>query len=279
MSTVVRTNSMALNASRQLSINSSNVSKSLQKLSSGFKINSAADDAAGLAISEHMKAQIKDLDAASSNSQDGISMVQTAEGAMNEVHSMLNRMSELATKAANGTYTDAQRGNYQDEVTSLSTEIDRIGKSTNYNSLSLLNGSGAGTGAATITLQIGDTATDFNQLAVTISAVNVDALGISGINLGTVASAGAALTSINAAIDTVSKQRSLLGATQNRLEHTINNLNTESENLTTANSRIRDADMAKEMMSYTQNNVLSQAAQAMLAQANQQPQQVLQLLQ
>lgn len=522
MGMVVRTNTMAMNAQRQMSINNNKVSASLKKLSSGFKINSAADDAAGLAISEHMKAQIKNLDAASDNSNDGISLAQTAEGAMNEVHDMLNRMSELATKAANGVYTDTQRGNYSDEVNQLQSEIDRIADSTNFNGIKLLDGtlgtngtagvptidgkdaltltsnpatalvsktaavaantagattdysfkiqsgdkvidkkfsvvsagvsatsvdiyedgkkvgtaaatagvaavadlgtafvgilnsdsdtkalgtfadtaagadgkitltsselgskgaqivqdstgaavaatSGSGTDAyqsATVaigktftvgnkefalydtqaevdsaaekgitgvkvatagtvvtgdltalatqikaktgyeptvnsttlefkapvgatassskglTLQVGDTYDDYNKLNISINDMHASSLkvGTNDISIATQVDAGKAIKVINDAIDNVSKQRSALGAIQNRLDHTINNLNTTSENLTSANSRIRDTDMAKEMMSYTQNNVLTQAAQAMLAQANQAPSQVLQLL-
>lgn len=545
MGMVVRTNTMAMNAQRQMNINNNKVSASLKKLSSGFKINSAADDAAGLAISEHMKAQIKNLDAASDNSNDGISLAQTAEGALNEVHDMLNRMSELATKAANGVYTDTQRGNYSDEVNQLQSEIDRIADSTNFNGIKLLDGTlgtngtagvpsingkdaltltsnpatalqstatitdatatnassalnvnyemkiqtgskvidktftfkadksaatadlyvdgkktdisvtlnsnaiaandaaksiakalnadadtkdlgtfdgtttaakvaftskelgsdgakiiseqdttaatgvlasaaivtstngtdayqsatiaadkvftvgnkefaiasdaanataltakgvnvvtaggagptdttngtqkqdmdklialikdktgydgatttsadntasyqisfkapaGATTSSSTgLTLQVGDTYDDYNKLNVSINDMHASSLkvGKNDISIANQSDAGKAIQVINDAIDNVSKQRSALGAIQNRLDHTINNLNTTSENLTSANSRIRDTDMAKEMMSYTQNNVLTQAAQAMLAQANQAPSQVLQLL-
>lgn len=544
MGMVVRTNTMAMNAQRMMNINNNKVSASLKKLSSGFKINSAADDAAGLAISEHMKAQIKNLDAASANSNDGISLAQTAEGALNEVHDMLNRMSELATKAANGVYTDTQRSNYSDEVSQLQSEIDRISDATNFNGIKLLDGSLSATGSSTaavvgssknitltdvdavkgkytvtggvgatdvttaaaagehadltvnyteggaaksttvsltvgtddsgnkiltgtsgdtytfsadadfdkalesevtksatlknnfkttmgsdltkdvtfeakaagqdaaqvtsmsfakynkdgtavaspavttatvtatatdayqqtdttgmvaydgtnadkaifsvngqkfavakdgqdtskldsdvtviniagttpaagdadnianaisqktglnvtkntttattldfkggtstsakggLTLQIGDTYDSYNKLNVSVSDMHAKALGVAKgqIDISTQQGAGAAIDVINNAIDKVSKQRSSLGAIQNRLDHTINNLDTTSENLTSANSRIRDTDMAKEMMSYTQNNVLTQAAQAMLAQANQAPSQVLQLL-
>lgn len=539
MGMVVRTNTMAMNAQRMMNINNNKVSASLKKLSSGFKINSAADDAAGLAISEHMKAQIKNLDAASANSNDGISLAQTAEGALNEVHDMLNRMSELATKAANGVYTDTQRSNYSDEVSQLQSEIDRISDATNFNGIKLLDGSLSATGSSTaavvgssknitltdvdavkgkytaaalttgvttaaaagehadltvnyteggatksatvsltvgtdkdgkktltgtsgdtytfsadtdydkaleseisknsalkdafkatgtlaggevfeaktagqdaaqvnslsftkynkdgtavaspttaaitvtttavdayqqsdvtkmtaydgtnadkaiftvngqkfavakdgqdtskldsdvtvintaggtpvaandganianaiaqktglnvsytsgdnidfkggtstsakggLTLQIGDTYDSYNKLNVSVSDMHAKALGVAKgqIDISSQQGAGAAIDVINNAIDKVSKQRSSLGAIQNRLDHTINNLDTTSENLTSANSRIRDTDMAKEMMSYTQNNVLTQAAQAMLAQANQAPSQVLQLL-
>lgn len=272
MGMVVRTNTMANNAFRQLGMNNNQVSKSLEKLASGYRINRAGDDAAGLAISESMKAQIKGLEAASSNSQDAISLVQTAEGALTEVHDMLNRMVELATKAANGTYTDAQRDNYQDEVEQLQAEIDRIATSTKFNDTVLLDGS-----FQNKDMQVGTSATE--TISVSIDDMQADALGVDTVNVSSQTGAKAAISGINAAINTVSKARSGLGATQNRLEHTINNLDTTAENLSAANSRIRDTDMAKEMMKYTQTNVLVQSAQAMLAQANQQPQSVLQLLQ
>lgn len=490
MGMVVRTNTMANNAFRQLGMNNNQVSKSLEKLASGYRINRAGDDAAGLAVSESMKAQITGLEAASSNSQDAISLVQTAEGALTEVHDMLNRMVELSTKAANGTYTDAQRGNYQDEIKELQEEIDRISKTTEFNGQKLLDGSmgsasngmpiavtdlagtvngvalpagaavtavatvvgttgsainfgsvsgdiasitvsyrdedgnnktitveyqvtgntgtasnalnalksnkdfaaafdvtangttgltftaktaGAAptinsvtvntsegsstakletktegrdatmsfnignqfkegdsltidgktytyvkdangsdgksfsdiaslviaadangvkldvnnTGAVTATkggndglsFQVGATADADNVLTLNVANMSAGALGVADVDVSKVSSAQAAIDKINSAIDTVSKTRSGLGAMQNRLEHTINNLDTTAENLSAANSRIRDTDMAKEMMQYTQMNVLVQSAQAMLAQANQQPQSVLQLLQ
>ena len=272
MGMVVRTNTMANNAFRQLGMNNNQVSKSLEKLASGYRINRAGDDAAGLAISESMKAQIKGLEAASSNSQDAISLVQTAEGALTEVHDMLNRMVELATKAANGTYTNDQRGNYQDEVEELQAEIDRIATSTKFNDTALLDGS-----FNNKNMQVGTSATEI--ISVSISGMQTNALGVANVNVSSQTGASAAISGINAAIKTVSKTRSGLGAMQNRLEHTINNLDTTAENLSAANSRIRDTDMAKEMMKYTQTNVLVQSAQAMLAQANQQPQSVLQLLQ
>ena len=490
MGMVVRTNTMANNAFRQLGMNNNQVSKSLEKLASGFRINRAGDDAAGLAVSESMKAQITGLEAASSNSQDAISLVQTAEGALTEVHDMLNRMVELSTKAANGTYTDAQRQNYQDEIKELKDEIDRISKTTEFNGQKLLDGSmgsasngmpiavtdiagtvngtaitggtvvpaqatvvgttgsainfgsvsgdiasitvsyrdedgnnktitveyqvtGASgttasnalnalqsnkefsdaftvastTGGLTFTaktagaaptinsvtvntsegsstakletktegrdetksfaignqfkegdsltidgktytyakdangsdgksfsdlaslviaadangvkldvddtnavtatkngndglsFQVGATADADNVLTLSVANMSAGALGVADVDVSKVTSAQAAIDKINSAIDTVSKTRSGLGAMQNRLEHTINNLDTTAENLSAANSRIRDTDMAKEMMQYTQMNVLVQSAQAMLAQANQQPQSVLQLLQ
>lgn len=272
MGMVVRTNTMANNAFRQLGMNNNQVSKSLEKLASGYRINRAGDDAAGLAISESMKAQIKGLEAASSNSQDAISLVQTAEGALTEVHDMLNRMVELATKAANGTYTDDQRGNYQDEIDQLQEEIDRIATSTKFNDTALLDGT-----FRDKDMQVGTSADE--TISVSISGMQTNALRVDTVDVSSQTGASAAISGINAAINTVSKTRSLLGATQNRLEHTINNLDTTAENLSAANSRIRDTDMAKEMMKYTQMNVLVQSAQAMLAQANQQPQSVLQLLQ
>ena len=388
MGMVVRSNIMAVNAQRQLGMNNSQVGKALEKLSSGYRINRAGDDASGLAISEKMKAQIKGLDTASLNSQDGISLVQTAEGALTEVHNMLNRMTELATRAANGINEDSNRASLQKEVAKLQEEIDRISEGTNFNNLKLLDGSqtyagnkaliGKGTangvmglsveggnlsaddtisvtisgnsvgtitvtasdntvvftttqtgkgfysitadvskvtdesvkkawagvtinfsvdqastdgtykaGAQTFTagknesmqLQIGDTADSFNQLKVSIGDMSSAALGVDKVDISSQDGAAKAIDIIRNAIDRVSSQRASLGATQNRLEYTINNLDTASENLQAANSRIRDTDMAKMMMEYTKMNVLTQSAQAMLAQANQQPQSVLQLLQ
>ena len=389
MGMVVRSNIMAVNAQRQLGMNNSQVGKALEKLSSGYRINRAGDDASGLAISEKMKAQIKGLDTASLNSQDGISLVQTAEGALTEVHNMLNRMTELATRAANGINEDSNRASLQKEVAKLQEEIDRISEGTNFNNLKLLDGSqtyagntaliGKGTangvmglsveggnlstddtitvnisadsvGTITVTasdntvvftttqtgkgfysitadvskvtdesvkkawagvtinfsvdqacdttknyvagqqqftagknesmqLQIGDTADSFNQLKVGIGSMSSAALGVDKVDISSQEGAAKAIDVIRNAIDRVSSQRASLGATQNRLEYTINNLDTASENLQSANSRIRDTDMAKMMMEYTKMNVLTQSAQAMLAQANQQPQSVLQLLQ
>ena len=389
MGMVVRSNIMAVNAQRQLGMNNSQIGKALEKLSSGYRINRAGDDASGLAISEKMKAQIKGLDTASLNSQDGIALVQTAEGALTEVHNMLNRMTELATRAANGINEDSNRASLQKEVAKLQEEIDRISEGTNFNNLKLLDGSqtyagntaliGKGTangvmglsveggnlsaddtitvnisadsvGTITVTasdntvvftttqtgkgfysitadvskvtdesvkkawagvtinfsvdqacdttknyvagrqqftagknesmqLQIGDTADSFNQLKVGIGSMSSAALGVDKVDISSQEGAAKAIDVIRNAIDRVSSQRASLGATQNRLEYTINNLDTASENLQSANSRIRDTDMAKMMMEYTKMNVLTQSAQAMLAQANQQPQSVLQLLQ
>lgn len=271
----IQNNLMAMNAHRALGNNNIATSKSLEKLSSGFKINRAGDDAAGLAISEKMRSQIKGLETAQANANDGISLVQTAEGALTEVHSMLNRMVELATKSANGTIsaTDTvDRAAIQEEVDSLIKEIDRIATHTKFNNVALLS-----TGAGTIKLQVGETSAQTISVALTAMSFT----GIAGatvLKVDTQTDASSAIDTINDAINKVSTQRAAFGAIQNRLEHTINNLSVTSENLTAAESRIRDVDMAKEMMSFTKNNILSQAAQSMLAQANQQPQGVLQLL-
>lgn len=286
----VQHNIAALNSYRNLSGNNGSVSKNLEKLSSGYRINRAGDDAAGLAISEKMRAQITGLETAQKNANDGISLIQTAEGALTEVHSMLNRMVELAQQSANGTYdNETDRANLQSEMDALTNEIDRISDGTNFNGKSLLNSDQA------ITLQIGDSSADFNQLKVSLSSTSADTLkinkaankgaaesatvgGTTGIAISTQAGAAKAVSVLKAAINTVSSTRGKLGALQNRLEHTINNLGASQENMTAAESRIRDVDMAKEMMSYTKNNILVQASQAMLAQANQVPQGVLQLL-
>ena len=399
----IQHNIAALNSYRNLTGNNNAVSKNLEKLSSGYRINRAGDDAAGLAISEKMRAQITGLNTAQKNAQDGVSLVQTAEGALTEVHSMLNRMVELADQSANGTYDNAvDRANLQKEIASLKDEIDRIADSTNFNGINLLDGSlsisttstlntaaggtnagvdlkftfadqfkgkeinvklehkasagdkieavvaddgtitlkidatkdhsasaikealatidvkalpkedqakmssllasatvtGAGTtglakatdfaiakGTTTppkgksLTLQIGDTSKDFNQMAVSVGDMHGEALGIADIDISTQVGAQTAVDKIKSAINSVSSTRGDLGAIQNRLEHTINNLSVTSENMTAAESRIRDVDMANEMMAYTKNNILVQSSQAMLAQANQLPQGVLQLLQ
>ena len=403
----IQHNIMALNSQRQLGINNNNIAKSLEKLSSGYRINRAGDDAAGLAISEKMRAQIKGLETATDNANDAISLIQTAEGGLQEVHSMLNRMTELATKAANGTYDDpVDRQAIQDEFDALNDEIDRIADSTNFNGIKLLDGSlsnaekaevevdvdgtgnnkvklavSAGSGAnaqnftiggdkdkeqgiigVTVTslgavsvklgtkgktsysakdiesavrnavqkavddgtlsgdvakalstfkvegkdldikadyavtdvtqafdtidgnnhvlaLQIGDTNESFNQLDLSINNMKASELGVANVSVNSRENASSAMDTIKKAINKVSTQRGQLGALQNRLEHTINNLGVTTENITAAESRIRDVDMAKEMMAFTKNSVLQQSAQAMLAQANQQPQSVLQLLQ
>ncbi|AHF07806.1 flagellin [Desulfitobacterium metallireducens] len=401
---IINHNLGALNANRNMGINQANAGKSMEKLSSGLRINRAGDDAAGLAISEKMRGQIRGLDQASANSQDGISMIQTAEGALNETHSILQRMRELAVQAGNDTNTSTDRTEIQKEMNQLTSEINRIGNTTEFNTQKLLNGNKTGAAIATaVTAVIGhytlaaattgvliqgidgvnvttvsattvnggasNLATAINanttlaakytattsgaivkiaqkiasdtQLAVTsglvattvtagiaakdvrdgsatlqiganqsqtftvdVADMRAQALGLASVTAGTNFTTGttnqltdksraaneyaldistatkatAAITTIDTAIGKVSSERSKLGAYQNRLEHTIANLGTSSENLTSAESRIRDVDMAKEMSTFSKNNILSQAAQAMLAQANQQPQQVLQLL-
>ena len=364
MSMVVRTNTMALNANNALNKNNSTVAGNLEKLSTGFKINRAADDASGLAISEKMKAQIKALDTASKNAEDGASLIKTAEGYMGEVHDMLNRIVELAEKSANGTYevggthkdadnkdtantaafeefgnagTDRQA--LQDEVNQLCAEIDRIATTANFNELKLMDGTmdaknsentslkitaadsynagavkkgtlgaNAMTNGSSLTLQIGETSGASDKLSINIKSFKTDQLfsevkdddakqllvakndpattgGVSKndngitLNISNQESASIVAEKVRDVINDVSAQRASLGAMENRLDYTINNLTTASENITDANSRIRDTDMAKTMMQYTQGNTLTQAAQAMLAQANQAPSSVLQLLQ
>lgn len=367
---IINHNMQAINANRQMGVNAANSQKSMEKLSSGLRINRAGDDAAGLAISEKMRGQIRGLDQAQRNAQDGISMIQTAEGALQESHSILQRMRELAVQSANDTNTADDRAELQKEVDQLAQEITRISNQTEFNEQKLLDGSfngkfhiganqgqninvtidqmnaeqlgvigrDAASGAlgsgltilnsegkeVTVTVAKGSAAaatTVSGSLASGTIKITVKASGITndeiakllekegltvkvasgkgsaklasatkkvsagtisstkGINISSQDAASTAIETINSAIKSVSEQRSNLGAIQNRLEHTINNLGTSSENLTAAESRVRDVDMAKEMMNFTKNNVLNQAAQAMLAQANQQPNQVLQLLQ
>jgi len=374
---IINHNMNAMNAHRNMSSNTVNAGKSMEKLSSGLRINKAGDDAAGLAISEKMRGQIRGLDQASRNGQDAISLIQTAEGALNETHSILQRMRELSVQAGNDTLQTEDRTAINTEVTQLKEEITRISDTTQFNGKTLLNGNlgvsrsggtldstvvglsstndigvsnaAAGTtytiteAAGSITLAVtatgagsgvlvgdsqviskasmaaGDTinfdalgvsiktdsayvagGTAFDGLTITTGAasgatfqiganedqslsINIgnmsdSGLGVDGVQVDSHANAKAAITTIDTAIGTVSTQRANLGAWQNRLEHTIANLNTSSENLTAAESRVRDVDMAKEMMNFSKNNILSQAAQAMLAQANSQPQGVLQLL-
>ncbi|GEK35091.1 flagellin N-terminal helical domain-containing protein [Kurthia sibirica] len=268
----IQHNIPALNTLRNLTQNNTLVSKNLEKLSSGFKINRAGDDAAGLAISEKMRGQISGLNMATKNAHDGIALIQTAEGGLNETHAILQRMRELAVQAASDTNVTSDRKDIQKEVGALTAEITRIAKNTEFNTQNLLNGS-----FTDKKLHIG--ANSGQNISLSIDSMTASALGVHGISISSQNTADTAITTINDAIKTVSAQRSDLGAVQNRLEHTINNLGATSENLSAAESRIRDTDMAKEMMEFTKNNILTQAAQSMLAQANQQPQGVLQLLQ
>ena len=269
---VVQHNLSAMNTSRQLNGVTSSLSKSTEKLSSGYRINRAADDAAGLSISEKMRSQIRGLNKASDNAQDGVSAIQVAEGALNETHSILQRMNELATQAANDTNTTIDRNAIQSEMDALSSEIDRIRSTTQFNTQNLLDGSFSGKN-----LQIG--ALSGQNIAISISNMDSSSIGVSGLSVSSFDSAGSAMTKIQSAIDLVSTQRSALGALQNRLEHTISNLDNVSENTSSAESRIRDTDMADEMVNYSKNNILAQAGQSMLAQANQSNQGVLSLLQ
>ncbi|TYR80132.1 flagellin [Priestia megaterium] len=267
-------NIQALNAYRNLSTNQLNTSKSLERLSSGLRINRAADDAAGLAISEKMRSQIRGLEMAERNALDGISLIQTAEGGMQEVHSMLQRMSELAVQSSNGTYQDGvDRESIDAEVTQLKQEIDRIASTVKFNGIPLLDGT-----TTNIQFQISPDQPASALTLPIIANVTTTGLLINGLTVGTAAGASAAIPVIDEAISKVSGFRSTLGAAQNRLEHTMSNIRTMGENLTASESRIRDADMAEEMTEFTKNNILNQAAQAMLAQANQLPQGILQLL-
>ena len=293
---VVQHNMQAANSNRMLGITTSAQAKSTEKLSSGYRINRAADDAAGLAISEKMRSQIRGLDRASTNAQDGISVVQTAEGALNEVHSMLQRMNELATQAANDTNTSQDRSQIKLELNQLTSEIDRVASTTQFNTMNLLDGTFTGKN-----LQVGSLSGQ--NIKLDISLMSAKGLGLVGDGTATsyqavtpdeltsnmlvgaskgadgYNQAGGVMDKVQKAIDKVSTQRAKLGAVQNRLEHTIANLDNVSENTQSAESRIRDTDMAKEMVTYSKNNILAQAGQSMLAQANQSNQGVLSLLQ
>ena len=287
---IINHNMRAMNAQRNMGINTGNAAKSMEKLSSGLRINRAGDDAAGLSISEKMRAQIRGLDQASRNSQDGISMIQTAEGALNETHSILQRMRELAVQAANDTNVTVDRSSINDELKQLSEEVTRIGQQTQFNTQNILNGGEAdtaiSTGSVGVNLQVG--ANCGQSITVTFSAMNAQTLSVqiddsttgSGkISVKDYGQATKAICVINDALEAVSKERSKYGAVQNRLEHSIANTDNASENLQAAESRVRDVDMAKEMMAYSKNNILQQAAQSMLQQANSSTQGVLQLLQ
>ena len=269
---VIQHNLTAMNTNRQLGITTGNQAKSTEKLSSGYRINRAGDDAAGLTISEKMRSQIRGLNKASSNAEDGVSLIQTAEGALNEAHSILQRMNELATQAANDTNTSSDRTAVQKEIDALTSELSRIASTTQFNTMNLLSGS-----FKSKNLQVG--ALEGQKISISISTMNAKALGVASLKVSSFGKAGSAMTLIQKAISKVSTQRSALGALQNRLEHTIANLDTTSENTSAAESRIRDVDMAEEMVEYSKNNILAQAGQSMLAQANQATQGVMSLLQ
>ena len=272
---VIQHNIAAINSYRNLSTNQSALSKNLEKLSSGYKINRAGDDAAGLAISETMRSQINGLNQAVNNANDAVGLIQTAEGAMTETHSMLQRMKTLTTQAANGTYTETARKNIKAEIDALNSEITRIASTTQFNGEKPLNPKAK----ANLTFFIGASADKTNAMTVAQQSMTAAALKVDKIAVNTTTAAFQAMKSIDAAIETVSSYRATLGAAQNRLEHTVNNLKVTSENITSAESRIRDTDMADEITAYTKNNILLQAAQSMLSQANSMPQGVLSMLQ
>ena len=270
---VVQHNMQAVNTNRMLGQNVKAVAKSTEKLSSGYAVNRAGDDAAGLSISEKMRNQIRGLNQAVKNSEDGISLIQTAEGNMNEIHSILQRMGELAVKARNDVNATEDRQTIQDEITQLKQEICSITTKAEFNGTKLLNGNMSEGKMLQVGANRGET------MKIKISGTSLTQLGIKNVEVTDGAKASVAIGKIQSAIKNVSAQRSLLGAVQNRLEYTINNLENYSENLTSAESQIRDTDMAAEMVGFSKNQILQQAAQSMLAQANQSNQGVLSLLQ
>ena len=275
---IVQHNMTALNANRQLGITNTNLARSTEKLSSGYRVNRAADDAAGLSISEKMRGQIRGLEQASTNAEDGQSLIQTAEGAMNEIHSVLQRMRELTVQASNDTNVSADRKAIAKEVRALTSEINRIATQTQFNTMGLLSG-----GFKNKKLQVG--ANTNQTISITISSMTAGKLGVSATVIAKVISSSTGkditklITTVNTAITKVSTQRSALGALQNRLDHTIANADNMAENLQSSESKIRDVDMADEMVSYSASSILQQAGQSMLAQANQATQGVLSLLQ
>lgn len=274
---VVQHNLTAANTNRQLGITTNGLQKSTEKLSSGYKINRAADDAAGLSISEKMRNQIRGLNKASDNAQDGISLVQTAEGALNEVHSMLQRMSELAVQASNGTNATQDRTALDNEVQQLKTEIERVGTTTQFNKMDILTGDFSSNNEKT--LQVGANQNQVITIAISALTSTVGSALDTQVKVDTASAAQSSISIIQNSITSLSALRSKLGALQNRLEHTVANLDNISENTQSAESRIRDTDMAEEMVQYSKNNILQQAGQSMLAQANQANQGVLSLLQ
>ncbi|OOM79977.1 flagellin [Clostridium sp. BL-8] len=270
---VIRHNLSGMNANRNLNINNDAAAKASEKLSSGYRINRAGDDAAGLAISEKMRSQIRGLDQGSTNAQDGISLIQTSEGALNETQSMLQRLKTLATQAANDTLTSSDRGQINTEVTQLQSEISRLATQTKFNGLQVLNSA-----SGVLSFQVGGDAGQ--KITLNLTSATATTLGVdsSNFSLSTRSKASAALATLDTAINSVSTKRANLGAVQNRLEHTVTATDNTSENLSAAESRIRDVDMAKEYLNYSSQNTLVQAAQSMLSQANSNSQNVLQLL-
>lgn len=281
MGFAINTNIAAMNSYRNLSNTQNDLSQSLERLSSGLRINRAADDAAGLAISEGLRSQIGGLEVAARNAQDGISVIQTAEGALTEVHSILQRMRDLAVQAGNDSNNAESRAAITAEATALTSELDRIADSTNFNGIDLLTGAAAGDGTGQLSFQIGAGSTADNQIVVSLINADVKTIAttdLAALDFTTAAGAATAIDTLDTAITSVSTARSELGAVQNRFESAINSLNVSKENLSAAESRIRDTDMAAEMMNFTRANILSQAGTAMLAQANQSNSGVLQLL-
>ena len=281
MSLQINTNVAAINAHRNLSNTQNALAGSLEKLSSGLRINRAADDAAGLAISEGLRSQVNGMEVAARNAQDGISVIQTAEGALTEVHDILQRVRDLAVQAGNDSNNDESRAAIATEIQQLGNELGRIAGATNFNGTDLLNGTGGANGDGVLNFQVGAGGTTSDQIQITLADISdvvtaIQGLGADGVI--TAESVGEDLDTIDAQIQAVSTARAELGANQNRLESAINSLNVSRENLSAAESRIRDVDMASEMTNFTRNNILSQAGTAMLAQANQSTQSVLQLL-
>jgi len=283
MGFVINNNLAANNSYRSLNATQNDLSKSLEKLSTGLRINRAGDDAAGLTISEGLKAQVTGSAQAARNAQDGISVIQTAEGALTEVHSILQRVRDLSVQAANDSNNADARTAIGKEVTALGDELERMSTATNFNGISLLSGATSGNGAGEMVFQVGaGTSTADNQITVSTSSAGMDvatiATAVKGLDFTDAGTAAAAIGTVDTNIAAVSSSRADLGAAQNRLEHTIKSLNVAGENLSAAQSRIADVDMAQEMVKFTKANILSQAGTAMLAQANQSSQGVLSLL-
>ena len=277
MSTVINTNIKALVATGELMKNGRTMAKTMESLSTGSRINKASDDAAGLSIRENMTSQIKGLNAAVRNANDAISMLQTADGALNEVSDMLQRMRELGTLAQNDTYSTAQRVAMNDEFTQLQGEIDRIADNTQWNGMNLLDGTGGNWGGGSLfTFQVGANAGQ--TISVAIAGMGIASLGISAVSIGTVTDARAAVTALDDAISVLNTRRSVLGSVINRLTHAVDNLTNVSQNATESRSRVTDTDYATATSELARTQIIQQAATAILAQANQQPQMVLSLL-
>ena len=277
MSTVINTNIKALVATGELMKNGRTMAKTMESLSTGSRINKASDDAAGLSIRENMTSQIKGLNAAVRNANDAISMLQTADGALNEVSEMLQRMRELGTLAQNDTYSTAQRVAMNDEFTQLQSEIDRIADNTQWNGMNLLDGTGGNWGGGSLfTFQVGANAGQ--TISVAIAGMGIASLGISAVSIGTVTDARDAVTALDDAISVLNTRRSVLGSVINRLTHAVDNLTNVSQNATESRSRVTDTDYATATSELARTQIIQQAATAILAQANQQPQMVLSLL-